>query len=100
MATDPPDESLGVVAVDEEQLEGVHHNSDELDLKQRHELLSGTFMWSASSPHLVVSRMTPHYSAKPQTDDYRPDSKVLHQFAIRFIRNRIRNFNSISINLI
>jgi len=31
VATDPPDESLGVVAVDEEQLEGVHHNSDELD---------------------------------------------------------------------
>jgi len=31
MATDPPNKGLGVVAVDKEQLEGVHHNSDELD---------------------------------------------------------------------
>lgn len=31
MATDPPNKSLGVVAVDKEQLEGVHHNGDELD---------------------------------------------------------------------
>ena len=32
MTTDPPNKRLGIVAVDKEQLEGVHHNGDELDL--------------------------------------------------------------------
>jgi len=31
MTTDPPNKRLGIVAVDKEQLEGVHHNGDELD---------------------------------------------------------------------
>lgn len=32
MTTDPPDEGLGIVAVDEEKLESVYHNGDELNL--------------------------------------------------------------------
>ena len=32
MTTDPPDEGLGIVAVDEEELESVYHNGDELNL--------------------------------------------------------------------
>ena len=40
MATDPPNKGLGVVAVDKEQLEGVHHNSDELDLITRTKVTS------------------------------------------------------------
>ena len=32
VTANPPNESLGVVAVDEEELEGVDHNSDELHL--------------------------------------------------------------------
>lgn len=31
MHSDPPDECFRVVAVDEQQLEGVHHDSDKLD---------------------------------------------------------------------
>lgn len=34
VAADPPDEGLGVVAVDEEQLERVDNDEDELDLKR------------------------------------------------------------------
>ena len=40
MATDPPNKSFGVIAVDEEQLECVHHNGDELDLKRRQSYLT------------------------------------------------------------
>lgn len=32
VTADPPDKGLGVVAIDEEQLESVHHNGDELNL--------------------------------------------------------------------
>lgn len=32
VASDPPNKGLGVVAIDEEQLERVHHNGDELNL--------------------------------------------------------------------
>ena len=31
VTADPPDKGLGVVAIDEEQLESVHHNGDELN---------------------------------------------------------------------
>lgn len=36
VAADPPDEGLRVVAVDEEQLECVHDDGDELDLRRAH----------------------------------------------------------------
>lgn len=35
MAADPPDESLGVVAIDEEELEGVHDNGNKLNLIEK-----------------------------------------------------------------
>ena len=35
MAADPPDEGLGVVAVDKEQLERMNDNGDELDLGRK-----------------------------------------------------------------
>lgn len=42
MHANPPDERLRVVAIDEEQLEGVHHDQDELDLwEQRIRLETG-----------------------------------------------------------
>ena len=37
MTTDPPDEGLGIVAVDEEELESVYHNGDELNLLKKKE---------------------------------------------------------------
>lgn len=39
MHADPPDEGFRVVAVDEEQLEGVHHDGDELDHLERGQVL-------------------------------------------------------------
>ena len=35
MTTDPPDEGLGIVAVDEEELESVYHDGDELNLLKK-----------------------------------------------------------------
>lgn len=37
--SDPPDEGFRVVAVDEQQLEGVHHDGDKLDHLQTGEVL-------------------------------------------------------------
>lgn len=36
METDPPNEGLGVVAVNEKQLEGMDHHEYELDLREHY----------------------------------------------------------------
>lgn len=44
MAADPPDESLGVVAIDEEELEGVHDNGNKLNLIERKKNKHGDYV--------------------------------------------------------
>lgn len=51
MHSDPPDEGFGIVAIDEEQLEGVDHNQNELYLK-----IKNPFVIANLNIHQYVSK--------------------------------------------
>ena len=49
MASNPPDEGFGIIAVDEKQLEGVDDNCNELDLKYKKKTVSKAVAASENS---------------------------------------------------
>lgn len=57
VASDPPNKGLGVVAIDEEQLERVHHNGDELNHLKSGEIFlppnEFLVLWSHGGHHVV-----------------------------------------------